>query len=79
MATYSISKAGNLVATMKYAVKLKSEGFCVVLLSPGLVDTTGTIGEHGSDLLSFSCALALADSVTAMQAMRQEKPYLTSG
>ena len=78
MATYSISKAGNLVTTMKYAVKLKSEGFCVVLLSPGLVDTTGTIGEHGSDLLSFSCALALADSVT-VQAMRQEKPYLTSG
>ncbi|RPD58560.1 NAD-P-binding protein [Lentinus tigrinus ALCF2SS1-7] len=47
MSAYCISKAGNLIATMKYAVKLKSEGFCVVLLSPGLVDTTGTIGEHG--------------------------------
>ncbi len=51
MAVYSVSKAGGLVAAMKYAVTLKSEGFCVVLLSPGLVDTTATIpGENGKPL-----------------------------
>ena len=44
---YSVSKAAARMATVKWAIKLKDEGFIVVSLTPGLVDTTGTIGEHG--------------------------------
>ena len=47
MAAYGMTKAAALVAATKWAVKLQGEGFVVVSVSPGLVDTTGTIGEHG--------------------------------
>ena len=47
MTAYSMSKAAAVMATTKWAVKLKDEGFVVVSLSPGLVDTTDTIGESG--------------------------------
>ena len=46
-AAYGITKAAALMAATKWAVKLQGEGFVVVSVSPGLVDTTGTIGEHG--------------------------------
>ena len=48
---YSMTKTAAHMATVKWAIKLKDEGFIVVSLTPGLVDTTGTIGEHGM----FSC------------------------
>ncbi|KAI0694707.1 NAD-P-binding protein [Earliella scabrosa] len=48
MSSYGMTKAAALIATVKWALKLKDEGFAVVNLSPGLVDTTGTIGENGN-------------------------------
>ena len=46
-ATYGMSKAASLLTVTKYALKLAPEGFTVVNLSPGLVDTSGTaaVGE----------------------------------
>ena len=37
-----MTKAAAWIATVKWALKLKDEGFVVVSLSPGLVDTMGT-------------------------------------
>ena len=47
MPAYSMTKAAALIATTKWAIKLKDEGFIVVSVSPGLVDTAGTMGENG--------------------------------
>ncbi|KAI0696863.1 NAD-P-binding protein [Cerioporus squamosus] len=47
MAAYGIAKAGALIATTKYALKLQDEGFVVVAVNPGLVDNSGTVGENG--------------------------------
>ncbi|KAI0696852.1 NAD-P-binding protein [Cerioporus squamosus] len=44
---YACSKAAGLMATTKYALKLRDEGFIVVAVSPGLVDNSGTVGENG--------------------------------
>ncbi|RPD58582.1 NAD-P-binding protein [Lentinus tigrinus ALCF2SS1-6] len=48
MAAYGITKAAGLMAATKYAVKLKDEGFVVVSLAPGVVDTGETMGESGN-------------------------------
>lgn len=42
---YGITKAATVLATTKWAVKLKDEGFVVVSLSPGMADTSGTSGQ----------------------------------
>lgn len=47
MAAYGITKAATLMATAKYAIKLKGEGFVVVSLAPGVVDISDTLGESG--------------------------------
>ena len=47
MAAYGMAKAAALVATTKFAAKLKDEGFIIVSLNPGLVDVSGTTGESG--------------------------------
>ncbi|KAI0742352.1 NAD-P-binding protein [Daedaleopsis nitida] len=47
MAAYQITKAAALMATTKYALKLKDDRFVVVSLTPGLVDVSDTFGEHG--------------------------------
>ncbi|TFK80787.1 NAD-P-binding protein [Polyporus arcularius HHB13444] len=47
MAAHHVTKASSLMVMTKWAVKLQDEGFVVVALNPGIVDTTGTIGEHG--------------------------------
>ena len=47
MAAYGMTKAAALIAATKWAVKLQDEGFIVVSVSPGLVDTAGTMGENG--------------------------------
>ena len=52
MAAYGMTKAAALIAATKWAVKLQDEGFIVVSVSPGLVDTSGTIGENGEFPLS---------------------------
>ncbi|EJF62199.1 NAD(P)-binding protein [Dichomitus squalens LYAD-421 SS1] len=41
-AAYTMTKAAGLLATTKYAVQLKGEGFVVVSLNPGLVNTLAT-------------------------------------
>ncbi|KAI0688580.1 NAD(P)-binding protein [Cerioporus squamosus] len=48
MTAYGMTKAAALVATTKYALKLQDEGFVVISMSPGLVDTSGTMGENGA-------------------------------
>ena len=47
MAAYQVTKAAALMAATKWALKLKGEGFIVVSLTPGLVDTSDTFGDHG--------------------------------
>ena len=42
MPAYGMSKAASIIAATKWAVKLAPEGFTVVNLSPGLVDTRET-------------------------------------
>lgn len=48
LCAYSMSKAASMLATAKYALQLKDEGFIVVTLAPGLVDTTDTVGTSGT-------------------------------
>ncbi|EIW57033.1 NAD-P-binding protein [Trametes versicolor FP-101664 SS1] len=47
MCAYGTTKAAGALATAKWALQLKGEGFTVVSLTPGLVDTTDTIGPSG--------------------------------
>ncbi|KAI0820521.1 NAD-P-binding protein [Trametes gibbosa] len=47
MCAYGATKAAAALATTKWALQLKEEGFAVVSLTPGLVDTTDTYGESG--------------------------------
>ena len=47
MAAHHITKASSLMVVTEWAVELKDEGFVVVALNPGIVNTTGTLGEHG--------------------------------
>ncbi|KAI0646061.1 NAD-P-binding protein [Trametes meyenii] len=47
VAAYGVTKAAQVLATTKWALKLKDEGFVVVTMSPGLVDTSDTVGETG--------------------------------
>ncbi|KAI0357008.1 NAD-P-binding protein [Trametes cingulata] len=42
VAAYSVTKASGRLVAAKYAVGLKSEGFTVVSIHPGLVDTSAT-------------------------------------
>ena len=51
MPAYSMTKAAALIATTKWAVLLAPEGFVVVAVSPGLVDTSDTVGEGGDPAL----------------------------
>ncbi|KAI0674049.1 NAD-P-binding protein [Trametes maxima] len=48
MAAYGMTKAAGEMATLKWAMTLKDEGFTVVTLSPGVVDTSETAVESGS-------------------------------
>lgn len=55
-----MTKAAALMATTEFATKLKDEGFVVVSLGPGLVDTTATAGADGrSTVLLGRCALLI--------------------
>ncbi|PIL26451.1 hypothetical protein GSI_12209 [Ganoderma sinense ZZ0214-1] len=49
MAAYGMSKAAALIATTKFAVKLKDEGFVAVSLNPGFVDVSGTRSASAND------------------------------
>lgn len=52
MAAYGATKAAQLIATTKWALKLKDDDFIVVSIRPGVVDTSGTMGEHGKSALA---------------------------
>ncbi|KAI0794314.1 hypothetical protein C8Q74DRAFT_569107 [Fomes fomentarius] len=41
-AAYGVTRATGIVMTIKWTLKLKDEGFVVVSLSPGVVDTSVT-------------------------------------
>lgn len=47
MLAYCMTKSAAYLATTKWALKLAPEGFAVFTVSPGLVDTTDTVGENG--------------------------------
>ncbi|KAI0656631.1 NAD-P-binding protein [Cubamyces menziesii] len=50
MVAYGTTKAAALMIMTKWALQLKPEGFTVVSIAPGLVDTTGTMDElSGTD------------------------------
>ena len=63
LAAYSITKCAALMATTKWAIKLQREGFIVVSLTPGLVDTSGTVGEHGECFEIFDACRYPADGL----------------
>ena len=42
LCAYGMTKAAAMVATTKFALQLKGEGFVVVTLYPGLVNTSDT-------------------------------------
>jgi NAD(P)-dependent dehydrogenase (short-subunit alcohol dehydrogenase family) len=44
---YGASKAAVNMVIAKYAAKLQNEGFTMVALSPGMVDTSATAGGKG--------------------------------
>ena len=61
LAVYCTTKCAAVMATTKWAIKLQREGFIVVSLTPGLVDTSGTVGEHGEYF--FDCFRRPADGL----------------
>lgn len=50
MVAYCATKAAAVMVATKWALELKDEGFVVVTLTPGLVDTSGTMGAFVSCL-----------------------------
>ena len=53
LVVYSMTKAAAHVAATKWALHLKDEGFIVVTLCPGMVDTTQT-NVSGKSFMGFS-------------------------
>ena len=45
MVAYSMTKAAQHIAAVKWSVKLQPEGFTIVTISPGLVDTLSETGK----------------------------------
>ena len=48
LCAYGMTKAAAVVATTKFALQLKDEGFTVVTLNPGSVKTSGTTPPRDS-------------------------------
>ena len=46
MAAYGMTKAAQHIAAVKLSVKLQPEGFTIVTISPGLVDTLSETGKY---------------------------------
>lgn len=53
MAAYGMTKAAAVMAATKFAIMLKDEGFVVVTLAPGMVDTSATAGADGMLTATF--------------------------
>ncbi|KAI1795287.1 NAD(P)-binding protein [Ganoderma leucocontextum] len=58
MSAYGMTKAAALIATTKFAIKFKDEGFVVVTLSPGTVDTSATAGSNSNAVVQSLAAFA---------------------
>ena len=56
MVGYGMTKAAALIATTKFALKLKDEGFVVITLSPGVVDCSATAGADSASCLTLTCS-----------------------
>lgn len=54
---YSATKAAAAMITTKYALQLAPEGFTVVTLTPGLVDTSATDTDRGKHQHSSCVAM----------------------
>ena len=50
LCAYGMTKAAAFIPTTKFALKLKDEGFVVVALDPGLVNTSATAPKHDREL-----------------------------
>ena len=61
MATLSITKCALGMVGVKYSVELKDEGFTVVAVNPGWVDTSATAGNQGA----CECLLGLLSTATS--------------
>ena len=48
MAAYGMTKAAAVMAATKFAIMLKDEGFVVVTLAPGMVNTSATAGADST-------------------------------
>lgn len=65
MAAYGMTKAAAMIATTKFALKLKDEGFVVVTLTPGAVDTSATGCADRKSTPSLYWGLICAESEMA--------------
>jgi NAD(P)-dependent dehydrogenase (short-subunit alcohol dehydrogenase family) len=52
-AAYGTSKAAVNMIIAKFAVRLQTEGFTIIALSPGMVDTSATSGGKGVSKLTI--------------------------
>lgn len=59
MAAYGMTKAAALMATTKYALKLKDERFVVVSITPGIVDTSATMDDVDQSECTYPSASTL--------------------
>ncbi|KIJ53963.1 hypothetical protein M422DRAFT_153792 [Sphaerobolus stellatus SS14] len=62
MSAYGASKAAVNMVITKLALELEPEGFVVIALSPGLVDTTGTLPQKRKRMIA-SCFLVIFNPV----------------
>ena len=46
IAAYGMTKVAQHIAAVKWSVKLQPEGFTIVTISPGLVDTLSETGKY---------------------------------
>ncbi|KAM5539651.1 hypothetical protein V8D89_006760 [Ganoderma adspersum] len=72
MVGYGMTKAAALIATTKFALKLKDEGFVVITLSPGMVDCSATAGADSEALAeSLKVFASSVKSDTGIQVIAQ--------
>ena len=52
---YCTTKASELMVAAKYSAQLEKEGFVVVTIDPGMVDTSETVDESGECFQPLVC------------------------
>ncbi|KAI0674059.1 NAD-P-binding protein [Trametes maxima] len=71
---YGMTKAAAEIATLKWALKLKDEGFVVITLSPGLVNTSGTSGQTGKSAEELASIFAATEKAVAELGYNMQTP-----